>query len=96
MKQKINSYLNSIKKFDELSLNDQVKVLCYFQAGNDNQEFTPSNIIHLFEVADLHKPKNIYNYFSKLLNPTFKVEVQQKQKRPQAVFCSPGIFWACC
>jgi len=30
------------------------------------------------------------------LHPTFKVEVQQKQKRSQAVFCSPGIFWACC
>ena len=28
--------------------------------------------------------------------PTFKVEVQQKQKRPQAVFCRPGISWACC
>ncbi len=28
--------------------------------------------------------------------PTFKVEVQQRRKRPQAVFCSPDTFWACC
>ena len=31
-----------------------------------------------------------------LLHPTFKVEVQQKQKRPRSVFCRPGISWACC
>ncbi len=30
------------------------------------------------------------------LIPTFKVEVQQRRKRPQAVFCSPDTFWACC
>jgi len=30
------------------------------------------------------------------VTPTFKVEVQQKQKRPQAVFCSPGISWVYC
>ena len=28
--------------------------------------------------------------------PTFKEQVQQKQKRPQAVFCIPDIFWVCC
>jgi type I restriction enzyme S subunit len=39
-------------------------------------------------------PEYLY-YFTKS-PPTFKVEVQQKQKRLQVVFCSPGIFWACC
>src|SRR4030042_3432094 len=32
----------------------------------------------------------------RIVEPTFKVEVQQKQKRPQAVFCRPGISWAGC
>jgi signal transduction histidine kinase len=48
------------------------------------------------EIQDIHKIINdsLNTYQDKC--PTFKVEVQQKQKRPQAVFCSPGISWACC
>ncbi len=39
--------------------------------------------------------RNIRTHFE-LIIPTFKEQVQQKQKRPRAVFCSPRIFWACC
>lgn len=68
MKRKLNVYLDKIDGFDKLSLKDQTMALCYFQAGKDNAEFTPSNVKSLFEIADLRMPKNIHQYFPELVD----------------------------
>lgn len=80
MNHKLNAYLDKIDGFDNLSLKDQVKALCYFEAGKDNKEFSPSVIKQLFDSADLYIPKNIHQYFSILTGEGFLISTKKGYK----------------
>jgi uncharacterized protein (TIGR02391 family) len=80
VKHKLNPYLDKIDGFDDLSLKDQIKALCYFKAGKDNKEFNSADIKLLFETADLYVPKNIPQYFSILSNEGFLISTKQAYK----------------
>lgn len=80
MKHNLNSFLDKIDGFDDFSYKDQIKVLCYFQAGTDNRIFKTSDIKILFGDADLNMPQNIYQYFPDLVDEGFLITTKQGYK----------------
>jgi len=86
LKNKIEKYLDKKEDFDNLSVMEKVKYICYFYIKTINEEsFTPKEIEHTFKVVSLNLPSNTYVFFSKLSKKDVLIKIDRKYRLHRSV-----------